>query len=421
MMNTCESIEKLENLVRNKKMQFMLKIYYLLSYTKTHDDDINKVGIFWVDDEGTMSVNSSILGIFVGLKANSINKNLMSYGIIKVRAPEGNKLDLNKLSGKIKWIYRKCTKYQFNSNTSYDEVIKFKPKFGMIEKINIPSKITSHKNELNNKLKISSISLLNNRNTIWENEFKSSFEKHWRDIADSSNAVYIKDIIKYLKDNQKEIFALKPRIESKILLILQFFSNNNIELIDIDDYFVFCVFFGIGGTMIYNIEKLPFEHEVELDIQEYLNTTGIEKTNNWFELNKYDQTLLKLMMNQRDDVWTLCFSNEPGIYILINKSGNCLFQTKVCFDALDNSYSIGTSNEGIKKFLSLNDLISFLNLKFSNHLNTELHLNSINVPADFLHFNLQEIYDFDETPPDDITTLIRNDTYEKQNFDQIFF
>ena len=54
---------------------------------------------------------------------------------------------------------------------------------------------------------------------------------------------------------------LNPQIENKILVALSFFSNDNDEIIDIDDYFLFCSFFRFSAEIIQNIENLPFDND----------------------------------------------------------------------------------------------------------------------------------------------------------------
>lgn len=166
--------------------------------------------------------------------------------------------------------------------------------------------------------------------------------------------------------------------------VLRFFSNNNDEFIDIDDYFVFCSFFGIGDAIVKNVEKFPLKK----DDASY-NNSSLE--NNWIRMIKCDQSLLKLMENQNDEAWAFCFSSEPGICLLLRKNECCILQTQIFFDAIDNSYSVGTSFEGVKKFTHINDLVfSYLKFDLGNLLSTRFNPSIISVPADFLHMNFQK-------------------------------
>ena len=383
MIANCENVENLRRLVNGHKMQFIIKIYHLLTYSLYHENDINFIGIYWADCDGLLSVNSAILGDFVGIKSNSVNKNLKSYGLIKEKNPKSNIFNVKSLVDRSRWIYRKSSIYTFNSGTPIEEVRAFKPRFNVSSPgLPLPSSAIC-KNELNNNLKIPSISLLKNRNTDWESAFKSKFEQHWLDIAESNNTVKIKTILHFLKIDHSEKFLLDPQIENKILAALSFFSNDNGEIIDIDDYFVFCSFFGFDEAIIQNIENLPFDN----DGVPFVCEANLQ--NSWFKMVKFDQPLLSLIENHLTDTWILCFSNEPGIYLLLNKKANCILQTQIFFDALDNSYCIGTSAEGIKKFISLNDLIFFyLKLDLQNLLNINLNSLLVSLPADFLQFNM---------------------------------
>lgn len=392
MISQYENIESVKNFVCNGRMHFILKIYHLLSYTKLHDNDINIIGIFWANNDGAILMNSAILANFVGIKPNSINKNLKSYGIYKDKSPSLSILSYNNLIDRTRWIYRKSSIYSFNPNTPIEDVRNFKPDF-KITKGALPQPSTGEikTKELISHLKISSMSLLKNRNPDWEKLFKLKFSEHWLEIAEpGANAVYINKIIDFFKNCQKELFDSNPEVENKILAALCFFSNDNSKIIDIDDYFCFCSFFGFSSSIVQNIANIPFESGREISIEES------DLKDRWLKMIKYDQTLLKLLENQTNETWTLCFSNEPGIYLLLNKNES-IFQTQIFFDSLDNSYYIGTCSEGVKKFELLNDLVlTFLNLDLDNQLNIDLTPSIFSVPADCLHFKFQEKSEFDE-------------------------
>lgn len=389
MIDQYENIESLKNLVLGCRMPFIQKIYHLISYSKYHHDERNKIGIFWADSKEIMLVNSSILGNFIDLKPNSVNKNLKSYGILKQKASQISFAGLLELVDRHKWLFRKSSFYAFNVNTSFNEIRNYKPSFNMPKNV-LQSPPVETKSELINNIKIASIALLSNRDSDWESTFRTKFSKHWFDIAELNNVVSIRNVMEFLKKDQKEIFTSNLQIENKILDVLHFFSNNNDEFIDIDDYFVFCSFFGVGGAIVQNVEKFPLKKD-----EVCYNNSNLE--NNWIKMIKCDQSLLKLMENQNNETWVFCFSSEPGIYLLLRKNDCCILQTQIFFDVIDNSYSIGTSFEGVKKFAHINELIfSFLKFDLGNLLSTRFTPSVISVPADFLHLNFQKKNGFDE-------------------------
>jgi hypothetical protein len=63
------------------KIPFIAKLLLILNYTLEHPDTVGNIGVFWSPGQKSIVSNSAILGVFLGIKLNSINTNFREEGL----------------------------------------------------------------------------------------------------------------------------------------------------------------------------------------------------------------------------------------------------------------------------------------------------------------------------------------------------
>lgn len=79
-----KQIDLLRRDVLDKNMLFEVRLKTCLAYMHFHPEEKAKTGCFWFCDD-IFAINSRILGMFLNLKPNSINKNLRSRYFERIR------------------------------------------------------------------------------------------------------------------------------------------------------------------------------------------------------------------------------------------------------------------------------------------------------------------------------------------------
>lgn len=80
-MDCLQHIEKLRQRTtdKEKKLKLLHIVWLCLQYVSNHPEDKTKVGIFWFDDSHFM-LNTSIFGLFVNRKPNTMNRLFRTHG-----------------------------------------------------------------------------------------------------------------------------------------------------------------------------------------------------------------------------------------------------------------------------------------------------------------------------------------------------
>lgn len=88
-----ERLEELKNLIgrdQSSWVKFATKLFHVLTFSRFHPGSLFLLGASWCSDGMHFICNSGVMGVFVGLKANSIDTHFREHGfeIIRYSVPD---------------------------------------------------------------------------------------------------------------------------------------------------------------------------------------------------------------------------------------------------------------------------------------------------------------------------------------------
>lgn len=371
-MEEITNIAQLREKIHQLHFSFLLKVHLALQYSSNHPDEINEIGIYWIDKNGVMCTNSQVLGNFIGLKPNSINKNFALYGINQIRFMKIRDQNYHQLIEQGKWVYRQSVKFSFTPQTPTSEIksIRMYSSQPNQEKRKPETKLV-------NEIQIISLDNISKRNESWKTSIGEKFRKFLKNFPIDSKKIKLIDIHDFYIN-----LNIETRSLIKLQILLSFFAHDE-ELIDVDNFFLFSCFFGIGKASIELINKFP------LFIEEYSS----EPDNGWLNLVNASPSLIALFRKQPAWTWCLALSDEPGMFLLLINVEGYTTQTEIYFDTLQSIYFILTSQGGIETFHSLDEIVfDHVGLNRECIINLNPNIPKIDVPIDMIDHNLQFLF-----------------------------
>lgn len=125
-MDGIQDVLKLRDFIRNNKegqrAHFIVKLFYILKLSRT-EEDAKITGLLWAADYACFYINSLLLGNYIGIKQNSVNKNFEIYGFTLKHCTQNEISEVFPTVDSYKtWNKRRSSTFTFTSSTSIDDL-----------------------------------------------------------------------------------------------------------------------------------------------------------------------------------------------------------------------------------------------------------------------------------------------------------
>ena len=106
-----------------KRTRFSVKVFYVLSYSSKHPEEASTLGAFWCDDGVHFYCNAKVMGVFLGIKPNSVNTNFRLCGfVISNNSRCANVSAHYPIPDLNNWKKRSNERFKFMKNSSLKEI-----------------------------------------------------------------------------------------------------------------------------------------------------------------------------------------------------------------------------------------------------------------------------------------------------------
>ena len=301
-----KTIEELKNAIvlSKKKVMFERKIEVTLKFCKMNQNVSDQIGIRWYDEPNSILLNPFILGAFLGVKPNSINKNLISLGFQLSRGENKEFHESNeKIVDKKRWSVRRKSAPQI-----------FQPRNDITDD-EINGLVLMHRNKSSIWINFNIFTIMLNQTNEWKQRFQRRVKSEWTLAFGAKIEAPYEHVIQHILMQKSDSVDMIPFIKELLVSMV----DDSRDLCGIDQYYRFCSYFGFRGSSIVHIREL--------------NSANFCISFGW----KSSKALLETF---EVDPYVISMSSVPGeFFVQARHNALLILNHVVSYNAINNEYS----------------------------------------------------------------------------------